>query len=252
MKAFQTIIIICNIIAILSLNCTASEDVTESNNSEKSYHLTLKQSNVVINYNLPEATFRGQELIDFHQSTEKQYQDPSASEMLEERKKIEKWRIREFDEVSYAIDRAYNQLDELKKQVFASDYEAANRDIEKLREFALYGCTFPVDGSVLRAIGESNVDDNQVYICTIIISNPQIENWKNNMMSWGVYYRCEKNQAWPDDTIAQPPMLISEGGVKITGGDWRGAWLLNNGIVYVPGLQYFLKTEITIEKQDQK
>lgn len=80
----------------------------------------------------------------------------------------------------------------------------------------------------------------------IIVSQKLIDMWHEGMMSWGVYYDITKVGCWPTGKLTDPPTTISEGGQRIYKGDWHGAWLLNSGRVYVPGVAFFTLTKLNI------
>lgn len=225
----------------------SSASVQESNASRSPQEATAGggEAGIVIDYNLPPGTLRGQILKDFHESFLKQ--DMAESDM-ENVQMIEQRRIREFAVVADAIDRAYQSLQGVKKAAFTADYEAAKRDLAKLQEFAVYNCSFPVSADIIRrSTGQSDINDGN-YMSTIIVSQLQIDMWHKGMMSWGIYYEIGKTQCWPTDAVTVPPNRISQGGQKIAKGDWQGAWLLNGGRVYVPGVEYFLQTDVAIKR----
>lgn len=197
---------------------------------------------LTVDFNLPPGTLRGQSLKDWHEAELKQ----DVGSFDQEIRAIEKARIDEFATVAATIDRVYESLDSLKQAAFAPEYQAAKRDLDRLREFALYNCTFPVSAEIIRrATGRTDLTDSE-YMSTIIVSQKLIDMWHRVMMSWGVYYDTSKVGCWPTDMLTEPPNQLSEGGQRIYKGDWRGAWLLNRGLVYVPGVAFLSSTELDI------
>jgi hypothetical protein len=50
-------------------------------------------------------------------------------------------------------------------------------------------------------------------------------------------------------SILRQGLLIT---VAITDGDWRGAWLLNDQRIFVPGLRFITEVEMSIEDGEAK
>jgi hypothetical protein len=193
-----------------------------------------------VDLNLPPGALRGQRLKEWHES--ELQQDVGAFD--QEIRAILKERTNEFAVVAAKIDSVYNSLDKIKQAAFSSEYEATKRDLDRLRELALYNCTFPVSAEVVRrATGRTDLDQAE-YMSTVIVSQKLIDMWHQGMMSWGVYYDITKARCWPTGILTDPPTTISEGGQRIYKGDWRGAWLLNGGRVYVPGVAFFTLTKL--------
>jgi hypothetical protein len=204
--------------------------------------IDIGDPNLAVDCNLPPGTLRGQTLKDYHESMLRQDEGPYASDV----RAVEEARTDEFAAVAATIDHVYEGLDRMKQAAFAPEYEATKRDLDRLREFAVNTCTFPVSAEIVRrATGNTDLKDPG-YMSTIIVGQKQIDMWHQGMMSWGVYYDITKAGCWPTDMLTEPPNQISEGGQRIYKGDWRGAWLLNRGRVYVPGIAFFLSTELEV------
>jgi hypothetical protein len=210
--------------------------------------IDIGDPNLAVDFNLPPGALRGQRLKDVFESTVRQNIRQGGGPSEQEIRDIQQGWSDEFATVAATIDQVYQSLDKVKQAVFAPEYEATKRDLDRLREFALYNCIFPVSGEILsKATGDTNLKDSE-YITSIIVGQNQIDMWHRGMMSWGVYYDTTKAGCWPTDMLTEAPNQISEGGQRIYKGDWRGAWLLNRGLVYVPGIAFYSATELKIRR----
>lgn len=149
------IICLMNVIIIAAgLGVCSSPEVFAETAQQRST-IDTGDPNLSVDINLPPGTLRGQELKEWHESGLQQ----SVGAFDQDIRAIYNKRNNEFAAVAEKIESVYMSLDKIKRTAFSPEYEATKRDINRLREFALYGCAFPVPVEAVRqATGRTDLD----------------------------------------------------------------------------------------------
>jgi hypothetical protein len=159
--------------------------------------------------------------------------ESQRSNALEEYHRLREQKLARVKAVRSEIEKAYRSFSKERQARVRSEYEATMRDISNIEERAQYGFAY--------------VDPTDKTQKILVFGQKQITEWSQGMLSWGVAYI---SGVWPRAFFTNMTELAALGACKITAGDWEGAWLLENGMVFVPGLRFLSEMEISIEQQD--
>lgn len=185
-------------------------------------------------YEYPDGAITGERLraltIEMESEIYANLPEPQRSNMRQEVRRLVEQKLSMVKAVRSEIEKAYGSFSEHRKTHLRTEYEAAMRDITNIEERATYGFAYPDPATRQKTI-------------TLMFGIPQITEWRNGMLGWGVAHTVG---VWPRVFFTNVVDLSAMRARKITEGDWKGAWELEDGKVFVPGLRFLSEMEISV------
>jgi hypothetical protein len=186
------------------------------------------------NYSYPPGAYLGDRMRELHARTRRQLDLPPAA--LRDIERLDLERLAVVDDVKRAIVDAFARVEANERAALTKEFDAALKDIAKIRHVAEYGFAYPKgDGT----------------IAVLVFGLEQLEEWRAGMLAWGVFYGARQS-VWPGAFLHHPPTRSSPGAHRIEKGDWEGAWEVEQGQIYVPGVRFFREVGVQTVPRDQR
>jgi len=182
----------------------------------------------------PERAIIGERLVQLVEKVETEVflglPEPERSRAVKQRRMLDQRKRGMVEAVGIELEKAYYALPEERRRLHKSGYGAAMKDLTNILERVTYGFGY--------------IDPKAQQTKLLAFGIEQIEEWRAGMLGWGV---AHDTGVWPREAFTNSVALSQMGAVPIETGDWRGAWALDDGRVFVPGVRFFTEMETILE-----
>jgi hypothetical protein len=184
-------------------------------------------------YGYPPGAITGESLRALTEKTESQIYGPLPEalrqEMIKKTHAVVDKKVLIVQTVRTAIEHAYTAFPDERREQLRSEYEASMTDITNIEERVRFGFAYPEPGST--------------KILTLVFGIPQVTEWRDGMLGWGVAHTVG---VWPREFFRTAVDLRSMRARKVQAGNWKGAWELEDGRIFVPGLRFLTEIEVSV------
>jgi hypothetical protein len=173
-----------------------------------------------LDYEFPDVFILGEDLRRLREKAERQALCGASRDMLDQIAAIEAEKMRLFEALKADVSKVSASAASADSG-FALTLNGIQQDIKRCQSVAKWGLAF------------TNHEDK---IVILNFGPPQVREWETAMREYGVVYPGPRF-TWPRLYITNV-QAVPDGLRQITAGDWKGAFEVRSGRIFVPGLRY--------------